>query len=601
MSTPKNPLELKNGYTSYFVLMAFPDTIKAESKAEDISLEDGPEGAKKHGGIVIINDSIEPEVAPSKFMVKDFNFEYVWSSNHINSTISGGSLIISDTSGGEFLTFISEKVTGPFSTSLENMTFVLRIFWTADAGLEQADRDIIKTEPLFFSIPEIDHKIEANSHYYDCDIVALYNTRAQYTSYSRIYGMTVTHDSGNLHDEIPEAQTGGGSIKPRKEEDAEKKDARKTRIEKSKPMKTLGDAFKALEKELNESTKIHKTQLQKWQQVIRDDYEAKLKEPKLKKEIKIKYTITLDSEYANYAIDNRNLPFEQPEQKQDQGGVRVIPTQYGETIDDAIDRIMEYAKEIGNDAGKTPKKDYKVCKVWRRDGDQVLYDIVIKQYVVPFNPKTAGDNTGPGESASKPLEFYYKVSEKDFDVIMFEGSLHKSRALTIIEDVDDSEKARLAFGAEREPITAEREQNIPYFETGYSGNTAKVSNTRTLGVEYPKELAQTIKIKYPIQNIQQSAINITIPGNPDLMSDVMRMPSKVASENAEPALYYKRPEVLPLYAKVIIEHEPIQEGDKPYGPSFYHSEWMHIYKIENIITDGTFFQRLTLLRTDDMV
>jgi hypothetical protein len=184
--------------------------------------------------------------------------------------------------------------------------------------------------------------------------------------------------------------------------------------------------------------------------------------------------------------------------------------------------------------------------------------------------------------------------------MMFDGILHRVDGLKVVEDVDDTEKARLSFGAEREPITVEREVDTPYFKTGYSGNRAKVSNQKVLGVEYPKELAQLIKKKFPLQNTQQSAINITIPGNPDFMSDLMRKPSDTAAGRHN-ATHYKRPEVLPMYARIIVRHEPLQEGDSPASPAFYHEEWMHIYKVQNIITDGTFFQRITLLRTDDMV
>jgi hypothetical protein len=599
MSSPKNRLENKNTYPCYFVIQAFSKTDIAEKGAEKMSLEDGPEGEPLNGGVVIVNDSIQKDKAPTRFFVKDFNYEYIWSGNHVNTTISGGSLIIHDTSGGEFLTFIKEKVIEVLATSIENITFVAKCYWTNEFDKFDSPTPEIVSEPLFFSIAQIEHKITGNQHFYDCDVIPLYNTKAQYTSYNRIYGMSITHESGNLHDEIPEPNPSGGSIKPRGAEDGEKKDPRKNRINKSKPMTTLGDVFAALEKELNESTKIHQAQLQEWQKVIRDDFVDKLKKPTQEKDLNIKYKINLDPDYSDYSIDNRNLPFEQPEQKQSEAGIRVVPSVYGETIDDLIDRIMALSKTIGQEAGELPAKDYKVCKVWRRQGDNVLYDIVIKKYKVPYNPAT-GVNTGKGEGAVNPFTFYYKVKGEDFDVMMFDGILHRVDGLKVVEDVDDTDRARLSFGAEREPITVEREVNTPYFKTGYSGNRAKIANQKVLGTEYPREHAQLIKKKFPLQNIQQSAINITIPGNPDLMSDLMRKPSDTASGNHD-AIHYKRPEVLPMYAKIIIRHEPLQEGDSLDNPAFYHEEWMHIYKIQNIITNGTFFQRLTLLRTDDMV
>jgi len=627
MSLPTNPLESPNSYTTYFVIAAFAKTDDAENTP--LSLEDGPEGESIGGGkgIVVVNDYIKKETAPSRFLVKDFRFDFNWTGEHVNTTVSGGSLIITDTTSGEFLTFLKQNVLEILSTSLENITFSMQLFFITDKN----DNEIISPNPLFFSISQIEHKLAGNMHFYDCDVIPLYNAKAHYTSYTRIYNTTITHKDGQLHEEIPESNPKGNSIKSRKEEDSEKEGKRKERIEKSKPMTNLKQAFEAFELELNENNKIHDKQYQIWQGIIRDDFTDKIKDiEQIKAEkLPIQYKVHVDEQYEPLIIDNRNLPFEQPEQRQNISGVRVIPTRYGENIQDTIDRIMGYSRQIGIQArggttGEGAKKDYKVGLTWRRLLDEIKYDIWIKNYFLPKN-KVDGFNSGyAAESSKEPFTFFFKGAgnadqsegSENFetndssensnmvnrdDLITVNGTLQRSNSLLVIEDVIDTEAGRLSFGAERETISAEREPNTEFFKVGYSGNRANILNIKTLGVEYPRELADTIKTKYPIQNTQQSTIEITIRGNPNLLSDLFRSPKDVANGEEGNAVHYRLPEVLPIYAKIIIQHKPIEDNDTITDDAFYHKEWMHIYKIENIIKAGALFQKLTLLRTDILV
>jgi len=625
MSLPVNPLESPNSYTTYYVIAAFKRTDEAEQR--DLSLGDGPEGAPAGPGIVMINDSIRERIAPSRFLVKDFRFDFNWVGEHINTTSSGGNLIITDTTAGEFLTFLKTEILEKLDTSLENITFSMKLFFIPDND----EDDIISPNRLFFSISQIEHKLTGNMHFYIADIVPLYNAKAHYTNFTRIYNTTITHKDGALHDEIPEADPSEGSIKPRKDEDSEKESKRLERIEKSKPMENLKQAFEALELELNENNKLHDKQYQHWQGIIREDFTDKIKDPiQIKaEELPIEYIMHLDDVFEPFLINNRNLPFEQPEQRQNLPGVRAIPTRYGENIQDTVDRMMEYSKQVGVEArggagGNGARRDYKVGLTWRRLLNEVKYDIWVKSYFLPIN-KVDGFNSGDAAESSKdPLTFFFKgagnadqsaqsansetgESSEDGnminrdDIMTVNGILRRSDSLLVIEDVIDTEAGRLSFGAEREEISAEREPNINFFKAGYSGNRANVLNIKTLGVEYPRELADNIKIKYPVQNTQQSSLEITIRGNPNLLSDIFRSPRDAAAGDPGNAIYYEKPEVLPIYAKVIIKHNPIEDTDSTVESAFYHSEWMHIYKIENVIKAGSFFQKLFLLRTDVLV
>ena len=634
MSLPVNKLEKPSSYATYFVVAAYAKTDEAES--EQLSITDGKEGEFTEGGkgIVIVNDAIKENNAPTRFIVKDFRFDFNWVGTHVNTTSSGGSMIITDTTSGEFLTFLKQEVLERLGTSLENITFSARLFFVVDKNDEV---DILPTNHLLFSISQIEHKLAGNMHFYDCDVIPLYNAKAHYTNYTRLYNISITHKEGELHEEIPEADPSGSSIKSRKEEDEEKKDKRTDRIKKSKPMTKIKDAFEGLELDLNESTKMHKKQYQEWQSIIREGFTDKIKDPKQRKaeELPIHFLMHLDDQYDDsYIIDNRNLPFEQPEQRQNSPGVRVIPTRYGEKIQDVVDRIMEYSRKVGIDArggeaGDGLKKDYKVGLTWRRLLDEVKYDIWVRKYTLPQNPAEGPNSGNNAESSVKPFTFFFKGSgnsenstessnteeseessnesnaNRD-DLMNVNGILHRSDSLVVIEDVIDTEPGRLSFGAEREAISAEREPNIDFFKSGYSGNRANILNVKTLGVEYPRELAQNVKIKYPVQNTQQSALEITIRGNPDLLSDLFRSPTQVADGNPGDAQHYKLPEVYPMYAKVMIQHEAVEDPSElnngtPTDSAFYHTEWMHIYKIETIVKGSSMFQKLTLLRTDTVI
>ena len=56
-----------------------------------------------------------------------------------------------------------------------------------------------------------------------------------------------------------------------------------------------------------------------------------------------------------------------------------------------------------------------------------------------------------------------------------------------------------------------------------------------------------------------------------------------------------------MYAKILIRHAPTENTDTFDDSIFYHQNWMHIYKVETSITNGAFFQRLVLLRTDEVI
>lgn len=598
MSDPKNPLENYETYLTHSVLAVFPDTIEAESADIPLSTDlDMGDQVPNTSGIIIANDG-----RPSATQIQQFFIEYNWTSIEKLTTLTAGEIILADRNATGFLTFLQQNVVGEFDISLENLTFVLKVFWVVGD-------DIIDSKEFFFSVPEIRHNTTNSANYYMLSMLALYNGKAQLPNYSKMYNMTITHKDGNLHEEIPSPDAAGGGIRPRAEEDASKLEPRKTRIDKSKPMETLKDVFEALEVELEESTEIHSMQLQRWQEIIRSDFIDKLKSPaEQEKDIPIKYKVVLEDPYPSYNIDNRNLPFEQPEQAQTIKGIRTIPCKTGSSIYSLIYNIMALSKQVGIDA----KKGFlpKVVAVWRKQGDEILIDLRIKRVETPYN-ENGGVNTGPGESAVEPLTFFYRSNsgpeiEQNTDVYKIMGKTSRNTTLTVVEESPEEEDGRSSYGSDRENITVERMKDVDFFKAGYSGNRAFVNN-KVMGVEYPNELAQYLSSSFTMQYNQHADIIITIRGNPSLFSDVLRKPSDVANGTPGDNTYYKFPELLPLYCKFRIYYTDSSSDDSLFESEsvtgeFYHEDaYMHIKKLENHFNNGIFYQKIYLTRTDSLI
>lgn len=594
MSDPNNRLDKFSTYSTTFILSAWADTSSAENDANAPKLTDGPEGKSLPGnGVLILNDAFGK--GTNRFVGKRLQYDYSWTGTETSNTAAIGEFILHDVSGGDFFGFLRNNVVSLLKTSIENISFRLDVYF----HFPDTEGKIERCEPLIFVINDFKFLFMNGYNQYTLSLMACHNTIGNATKFTRLYDMTVTHKDGQLHEETPTPNPSGGSIKPRGEEDGEKIGPREERLEKSKPMTTLQDAFEALEIELNESTKIHKNQLQSWQAIIRDDFVSKLQVPSIQeKELDIKFKIHLDPKYKDFPINNRTIPWEQPELNANDEGIRTIPSKSGETFLELIDRIMKMSRDVGIDS----KKGYthKICPIWRKKGNTLLYDVVIKRYEVPIN-FAVGKNTGSGESAKAPITFFYK-DDKNRDVRALSGMSCRTDMVDIVEDVIDNVPGRVVYGGEREPITGERERDRKFFETGYSGFRAKIANYKTLAVEYPKELAESMKKQYNMQSLQQSTFVINIHGNIDLFNDTMRKPSETVSSSHPKSVHYKLPEILPWYAKLLIFlNTNYEDIGGPEPELFYHKEWMHIMRISTVIESSHFHQTLTLARSDDIV
>lgn len=603
MSTPRNLIDDYSSYRIHAIMAAFKDTEAAEETVLPLS-DSLDRGDRIGSGVVIFNDA-----KPSATKMSQLRHTFEWNSLRVAHTLTMGDLMLTDRNAASLLTFLRDKVVFPLETSLENLTFSLRIFWVLDTQ-NDVERDLISSTHFYFSVPEIKHSSDGSYNYYRLPMIALQDTKCQLPNYSNLYNFTVTHQSGNLHEKVPEPIGAGARIVPRGEEDAFKDEIRQSRIDLSTPMITLLDAMEALQADLNATNKVHLSQLQIWQSYIRDDFIDKLpRDLDQKKEIPIDYSVYLDPVYHEYKIDNRNLPFEQPEQNQPRPGIRAIPSKAGEPLSDMIDRIMRLSKKIGDDVENGLR--YKVVTTWRRmPNNRIKYDIQIHQFVLPETTPGVKD-TGPGASAIRPLMFEYKTT-KNNEIYELSGRTSRNDRLTILETDVETEEGRVSYGGDRESVSAERDIEKSFFESGFSGPRAFIRENRTTGVEYPRALANAMKSRFANQFKEDAKITITINGNPELYSDLLRKPSDVVDRDAGGATLYKFVEKEPMYAKLIIRNtdsssdeeteESVTEKEEDLTDIFHHREThMHVYRIDTHISAGAFTQKLHLLRTDDLV
>lgn len=594
-------------YSIKYILAAFKYTDVAEDTTLPLS-KTLLRGDRVGDGIVIINDS-----TPTDTQIVSMKHSFMWNGVDIGQTMSMGEIYVVDRNSVSLLDFLRNEVCNKLETSLDNITFSLRTFWVHNVvhgGVVPDGSDgIISSEHFYFSIPEIRHSTTGDMNIYKLSAIALYNTKCQLANYSDLYNFTVTHKDGNLHEEQPKATPSGGSIVPRGQEDAQKSGPRKERIDLSKPMLTLKDVMEAMEVDLKARNKIHKSQLQEWQSVIRDDFVDKVGRDIVQiKEIPIDYHIDIDGKLGAMKIDNRHLPFEQPEQGQPKPGIRAIPTRPGDRLSDLIDRVMFMSKEVAELAEMGTS--YKIVTCWRRMHAGILkYNIRVHAFETPVN-NPRGRDTGPGESAvSEPLNFEYKFNT-NADVFELHGRTSFNEVVHVLEVNPDSEDGRVSFGSDRETITGEYDRDREYYGTAFSGPPAWVDESRSMGVEYPRHYAVLSLTKHKKMIEQDGLMKIKIAGNPHLFSDLLRKPTDVATGKEGNPIYYQYPEKFPMYATFKILNTTIGEGSAPSTPEkesgiptiFSHGDThMHIQRIDTEFSGGTFTQTLHLHRTEDII
>lgn len=604
MSIPANPLNQFNTTSVKHILVAFKYTEDAEKT--DIVATMGTPGTAivgtgvKGPGIVIVNE----------FSMSDFAVNSVrWTNDFygpITQTASScvGVIEITDRTGLFFTDFLKTRVIPSLGVSEGHIVFALRTFFIGATDTGQGN-DVLVGNPLIFNMVKYVNDLSPKSgRFYTMAFVGASTTFAQLNQYSKIYQMTITHSDGNLHKEIPTPDVPTCAMKSRAEEDQQQSKARKVRIDKSKPMRTLREVFAAFETELNQQKFPNNAQLQSWLQKVNSNYSVKIIPPIQKKEggIPVDFFVHLDPAYYDYEVDNRNLPFEQPEQDQNKKGIRSIPIKTATDIPVAVEKLMKLSRKIGQDSELEFPFIFKTAiSVIKTSTDRYQVHIVIRKVHVPENRQDA--NTGPGDAIA-PLEFIYQDPRyEDREIISLQGIICPDIGVRILEEQTQDTSALVVYG-DREQITVERLPQYDYFDAQFSGLRAMINPYENYGLESGVD-AGKLDGNLGVELRQSTGYNITIQGNPYLLSDLNRLPSDVANGRVGNAQYYKYPELEPMYAKLRIYLRPHAtvgvEDNENVSNVFYFDNYLHLYRVTNIFESGLFTQELNLLRTDETI
>ncbi|BBA65468.1 predicted ORF [Xanthomonas phage XacN1] len=610
----QNPLSRFQSYDIKHVIIGF--RFSEDACMFDIKGDVGVTGSTVTGpnckgpGIVVINELEDPT-----FVM--YSAETVWDYFSAASATTGsyvGYMNIQDRVGMLFAQRL-RKYCEQLGMALGHITFAWKTFYIGN--LPDGSKEIVTANPMIFHITDFMQSLSAlDGRTYIMTFVSSYNTFGQLPQFSKMFQTTLTHADGNAQKEIPGANSAGSGLVSREEEDRIKEAARKARQDKTKPMKNLQDVFDALQTEMTEQSYPHKTQIQEWQTTIRDDYTKKLIPPKqYLPELPIKYTVKLEDKFTSYKIDNRNLPFEQPEQDQRLEGIRSIPFHVGTDMPTAIDTLMLMSKSVGKDyQGASPQGYRSTVTVLRGCSGAYNVHTNINSYKIPIN-RVDGPDTGPGDGViGGPLEYVYQDSEhKGRDIISI---LYRSNVTPLQRNLEEATEGADDIGVvygNREPISIQRMPQVgdDFFTSGYAGNRGAVGLLDINGLE-SADTASVIKSNLVPSLVKQTtSYNIKIVGNPYIINDLNRNPMDVREGLGQNVgkkprwtyILYDKPEYIPMYLKLTVYMRPegMLSGETDVDQTYFYSGYLHITRVTTSYVMSSFTQMIEGVRTEDSI
>lgn len=617
MSLPvedQNPLAKFQSYTVKHVIIGF--RFSEDACTYEINGDVGPTGSTVTGpackgpGIVVIN-----ELQDTAFVL--YSAETVWNFFAENRATTGsyvGYMNIQDRVGMLFAQRL-RKYCETLGMALGHITFAWKTFFTGT--LPDGSSEVVTTNPMVFHITNFMQSLSAaDARTYIMTYVSSYNTFGQLPQFSKMYQTTLTHADGNAQKEIPSANSGAGTgLVSREDEDAAKTASAKARDDQSKPMKNLEDVFNSLQTEMTEQGYPHKTQIQEWQASVKPDYTKKLIPPKqYLPELPMKYTIKLEDKFTSYKVDNRNLPFEQPEQDQRLEGIRAIPFHYGTDMPTAIDTLMLMSRSVGKDfQGTTPQGYRSTVTVLRGCNGAYNIHTNVNAYKIPIN-RVGGPDTGPGDGViGGPLEYVYQDSNHEGrDIISI---AYRSNVTPVQRNLEEATEGVDDIGVvygNREPISIQRMPQVgdDFFTSGYAGNRGAVGLIDINGLE-SADTASVVKSNLTPSLVKQTTLyNIKIVGNPYILNDLNRNPMDVRDGVGEKDnrhrwnyVLYDKPEHIPMYLKLTVYMRPegALSGETDVDQTYFYSGYLHITRVTTSFTMGAFTQTIEGARTEDSI
>lgn len=597
MTKDLNPLSELASYAVYHILVAFE--YSEDAYRFNYNRDFGPNGYQFNAGCgkaaVIVNEFKSSEIT---FKSAETTWSFYSPTDH-RTTSYDGVIEVADRSGF-LLTQLLNNITRDFETSITHLTFAwIPVFIGKKAN--SSDTKTLTPNPMFFHIYNYTQSLSSiEGRLYCFDIVSCYNTHGLSPQFSQLNQITINHKDANTYNTIPTPSSPTSGLKSTMEEDSIKLRARTARLNNSKYMKTVDDVCKSFELGLNAQTTDHKSQLQKYLSVIRNEYAEKIELVREYKQLPIDYSITVSDYYKNKKIDNINLPFERTQIDQNDYGISSLTFPNTFSIQTALMSIMKMSKDIGKDHLELPTRTFKFTTATKRKCDnRYLIHTNINDFISPYNGEASGSvNTGPGNGViTKPIEYTYQdmsgVLSEDNSITGLTYSVAPTFSLKPIESLSDKPDTQAVY-ADRESVSLRRQNEYAdFFQNAFSGNKVLRGVTSNNGLQNA-EAASAIAAFNPSQ---QTLYTLDVVGNPNLLSDINRNPRSVIDNLPGNALIYKNIEFEPMYLKLKV----YIIGDKKNNPAkpFYYDGMLHIYKITNYFNPGFFNQRIYCARTSE--
>lgn len=501
--------------------------------------------------------------------------------------------------------------------ALGHITFAWKTFYIGQN--ENGVDEVLTANPLIFHVTSFAQTLAAElGRSYFMDIVSSYNTFGQLPQFAKMFQTTLTHADGNTQKDAPYVDDVGTGLVSRSEEDKTKREARKNRLDKSKPMKNLGDVFNAFQAEMTEGGFANSTQIQEWQATLRQDYTKKIIPPEqYLPELPISYTFKLGEKYTQYKVDNRNLPFEQPEQGQNLEGIRSIPFHYGTTLSDAIVEVMGLSKSVSTDiTAETPSSFRSTTTVLRGCAGQYNINTNLNSYIIPIN-REGGPDTGPGNGAiDGPLTYVYQDTEqkgRDIISISFRSDVTPLQR-PLEQPTDGVDDIGVVYGnREQQSVQRKPSAGDDFFTSAYTGNRSTIAQFKTSGLEDAASATILQSHLTPSMIKQTTSYSIKITGNPYIVNDINRNPIDVVENRGHGDegtiwnyILYDKVEVDPMYVHLTVYMNPEKalagRGSTEIDQTYYYKGHLHISTIEtNFDQQYGFSHIITALRTGDGV
>jgi hypothetical protein len=580
--------------------------------------------------VVVVNEITDQNFSIPEAII-DFNYS---PSVGVVTTTTVGKIIIADRiEAYSFLNFLKSDVLGYFNNdlssddflmSLSHVTFMLKTTFMLDDG-ETGKQNTVNINPFFFNIDSIESVCspgEITPHAHVIHAIGVVNTLGLLNSFSSIHQLDITHKDGDRNT-IPKGTGTKIGLNSWEEDNSSNAIQRKNRLQQAKPMMTLKDVFDGLQADLNQLTYPHRGQLQSWLRTVRDNrtdniiVTPKQKKKPLNDKLPIEYVIDLDKVYQSYPVDNRNMPFEQSDVKQNLNGMVSFPVSPGTYLIDLIPHIMMLSKKVGIDASLERPKTFKVTiTAIHKKTDRYVINIKIRQYELPINWYKHGTtpqkdvivDTGPIQD-DKILHFFINdPQERDVDVTELKSHInYYNTGDDMLEHQTDNISAEIVYG-DREAATVERSVNLSFFQTLYSGLRSTIGANKINGLQSAERLGNILNLIDKNVYPQSTHNEMVIMGNPYLMSDVNRNPKEVVEDAPGNVKYYAKPETDPMYVKLTIFENNVKPNEGSPNPvlnKFYFDAHYHVIRVVSMFggTDKarSFYQYLVLQRNDTLV